>query len=52
MTEYEQVFAPKVSTHCFRCGTSLHKNGLQMTYHLTIADQVSNIVCPECGANF
>src|SRR3546814_392452 len=39
-------------TPCFGCGTELHKNGLQMTYHLTIADHVSNVVCPDCGANF
>src|SRR3546814_3368043 len=35
-------------TPCFGCGTELHKNGLQMTYHLTIADHVSNVVCPDC----
>lgn len=39
-------------TPCFGCGTKLHKNGLQMTYHLTIADHVANVVCPDCGANF
>src|SRR3546814_16562789 len=36
-------------TPCFGCGKELHKNGLQMTYHLTIADHVSNVVCPDCG---
>ncbi|WP_229667018.1 hypothetical protein [Sphingopyxis bauzanensis] len=39
-------------TPCFGCGTELHKNGLHMTYHLTIADHVANVVCPDCGANF
>lgn len=39
-------------TACFGCRTKLHKNGLQMTYHLTIADHVANVVCPDCGANF
>jgi hypothetical protein len=39
-------------TPCFGCGNELYKNGLQMTYHLTIADYVSNVVCPDCGANF
>lgn len=39
-------------TPCFGCGTELHKNGLQLTYHLTIADHVANVVCPDCGANF
>lgn len=39
-------------TRCFGCGTALHKNGLQMTYHLTIADQLTNVVCADCGANF
>lgn len=44
--------AETMRTHCFGCGTVLHKNGLQMTYHLTIADHVSNVVCHDCGANF
>ncbi len=44
--------AETMRTHCFGCGTVLHKNGLQMTYHLTIADQASNVVCQDCGANF
>ena len=39
-------------TPCFGCGAPLFKNGLQMTYHLTIADQLSNVVCPDCGVNF
>ncbi|MFI8683931.1 hypothetical protein ACIGFJ_16360 [Brevundimonas diminuta] len=41
-----------MQTHCFGCGASLHKNGQQMTYHLTVADQISNVVCPDCGAGF
>lgn len=41
-----------MQTHCFGCGESLHKNGQQMTYHLTVADQISNVVCHECGAGF
>lgn len=44
--------ATTVKTPCFGCGNGLFKNGLQMTYHLTIADQVTNVVCPDCGANF
>jgi len=40
-------------THCFGCESSiLFKNGLQMTYHRTVADQVMNIVCPNCGKYF
>lgn len=39
-------------THCFECRAPLFKNGLQLTYHRTIADQVANVVCPSCGAFF
>lgn len=40
-------------THCFACkGGRLFKNGLQLTYHRTVADQVTNIVCPHCGEFF
>ena len=40
-------------THCFGCNSSiLFKNGLQLTYHRTVADQVTNIVCPQCGEYF
>lgn len=40
-------------THCFGCNSSvLFKNGLHLTYHRTVADQVTNIVCPECGKYF
>lgn len=40
-------------THCFGCKSGiLFKNGLQLTYHKTVADQVTNIVCPQCGKYF
>ena len=39
-------------THCFGCGTPLFKNGFQLTYHKTLADQIMNIYCPACGAYF
>jgi hypothetical protein len=40
-------------THCFDCHSSiLFKNGLHLTYHRTVADQVTNIVCPQCGKYF
>lgn len=41
-----------MQTRCFGCGSLLHKNGQQMTYHLTVADQISNVVCHNCGAGF
>lgn len=40
-------------THCYGCDNGvLFKNGLQLTYHRTVADQVTNIVCPCCGSYF
>lgn len=40
-------------THCYGCKEGvLFKNGLQLTYHRTVADQVTNIVCPCCGSYF
>lgn len=40
-------------THCFSgCGTPLFKNGLILTYHRTIADQLTNVACPCCGEFF
>ena len=40
-------------THCYACNDGiLFKNGLQLTYHRTVADQVTNIVCPCCGSYF
>lgn len=44
--------ASTLRTRCFGCGTPIHKNGLQMTYHLTVADQISNVVCPRCRSGF
>ena len=44
--------ASTMRTRCFGCGTPIHKNGLQMTYHLTVADQISNVVCHKCGRGF
>jgi hypothetical protein len=42
-----------IRTHCFSgCGTSLFKNGLILTYHRTIADQLTNVACPCCGEFF
>lgn len=41
-----------MKTHCFDCKKTLYKNGLQMTYHLTVADQISNVVCQGCGSGF
>ncbi len=40
-------------THCYGCGDRvLFKNHLRMTYHRTIADQPTHVVCPKCGADF
>jgi hypothetical protein len=41
-------------THCFghKCGTVLFKNGILFTYHRTLADQITNVVCPNCGKHF
>lgn len=47
-----QCGAGTMHTRCFGCGTAIHKNGLQMTYHLTVADQISNVVCHQCGRGF
>lgn len=44
--------AGTMQTRCYGCGTVIHKNGLQMTYHLTVADQISNVLCPQCGNGF
>lgn len=42
-----------IRTHCFECGRQkLYKNGPWWTYHMTKATQVSNVVCPSCGAYF
>ena len=40
-------------TYCYGCSEGvLFKNGLQLTYHRTVADQVTNIACPCCGSYF
>lgn len=41
-----------VRTHCYECKSPLFKNGTQWTYHETLADQVTNVICPECGSYF
>jgi hypothetical protein len=40
-------------THCYGCKKGvLFKNGLQLTYHKTVADQITNIFCPCCNRYF
>ena len=40
-------------THCYGCNEGiLFKNGLNLTFHRTVADQITNIVCPKCGNYF
>ncbi|SFL97278.1 hypothetical protein SAMN04488042_102344 [Shimia aestuarii] len=39
-------------THCYNCRSTLFKNGYQLTYHQTLADQITNVFCPSCGAFF
>ncbi|MCC2638235.1 MAG: hypothetical protein K0Q68_1954 [Moraxellaceae bacterium] len=39
-------------THCYACGHHLFKNGTRWTYHQTVADQVTHVICPRCGAYF
>lgn len=41
-----------VRTHCYGCGETLFKNGTSWTYHTTVAEQVTNVICPECMAYF
>jgi hypothetical protein len=41
-----------VRTHCYSCRESLFKNGTDLSYHRTLADQITNVVCPNCGAFF
>lgn len=41
-----------VRTHCYSCKTPLFKNGTIWTYHTTIADQVTNVICPVCENYF
>ncbi len=41
-------------THCYgeNCATTLFKNHLGATYHRTIANQPTNVMCPSCGKHF
>lgn len=39
-------------TYCYECTYPLFKNGVQMTYHRTLAAQITNIACPSCGFHF
>lgn len=41
-----------VCTHCYSCDARLFKNGTDLTYHRTLADQITNVVCPACGVYF
>lgn len=41
-----------IRTHCYDCDAPLFKNGTDLTYHRTLADQVTNVMCPSCGAYF
>lgn len=41
-----------VRTHCYNCKAPLFKNGTMWTYHNTVADQVTNVICPGCGSYF
>ncbi|MEZ5535539.1 MAG: DUF2357 domain-containing protein [Thiolinea sp.] len=37
-----------VQTICVACGHALFKNGPKWTYHRTRAEQISNVICPNC----
>ncbi|WP_242076327.1 hypothetical protein [Brevundimonas diminuta] len=39
-------------THCYGCSAVLFKNSLEYTYHRTAADQITNVICPDCGKYF
>lgn len=41
-----------VRTHCYDCNATLFKNGVDLTYHRTLAEQITNVMCPSCGAYF
>lgn len=41
-----------VRTHCYDCDATLFKNGTDLTYHRTLAEQITNVMCPSCGAYF
>ena len=36
----------------YECTENLFKNGTDLSYHRTLADQITNVVCPKCGAFF
>ena len=39
-------------TYCYECTYPIFKNGVQMTYHRTLAHQITNIACAGCGSHF
>lgn len=39
-------------TYCHDCQYPIFKNGIQMTYHRTLAHQITNVACPSCGYHF
>jgi len=41
-----------IRTHCYGCNATLFKNGTDLTYHRTLADQITNVGCPKCGVYF
>jgi pyrethroid hydrolase len=41
-----------VRTHCYACDAIIYKNGIDLTYHRTLADQIMNVMCPSCGRYF
>ena len=41
-----------ILSHCFSCRTSIYKNGLFWTYHLTRAESPYNVKCSACGSHF
>lgn len=40
-----------IRNHCYHCKAPLFKSGTMWTYHLTVADQVTNVICPHCGSH-
>jgi len=42
----------KMATHCYDFRRPIFKNDYQLTYHKTLADQITNASCPSCGAIF
>ena len=39
-------------TICYNCGNKIYKNGFKWTYHRTRAEEIFNIVCPNCESFF